>query len=75
MCTSNNNGQLLIDDLGYHVVSGNNLFVQTLAPTATLSKQIRESVALADCEFSELYCSHYNSFPTCIVIIIIIVLA
>ena len=36
--------QLLINDLGYHVVSGNNLFVQTLAPTATLSKQIRELI-------------------------------
>ena len=46
--------QFLINDLGYHVVSGDNLFVQTLAPTATLSKQIRELVALADCEFSEL---------------------
>ena len=40
----NNNGQLLINDLGYHVVSGNNFFVQTLAPTATPSKQIRELI-------------------------------
>ena len=68
--------QLLINDLGYHVVSGDNLFVQTLAPTATLSEQIRESVALALREFSELiyilYCSHYNSFLTCIVIFIYI---
>ena len=44
MCTSNSNGQLLINDFGYHVVSGNNLFVQTLAPTATSSKQIRELI-------------------------------
>ena len=36
--------QLLINDLGYHVVSGSNLLVQTLAPTATPSKQIRARV-------------------------------
>ena len=36
--------RLLINDLGYHVVSGKNLFIQTLAPTATPSKQIRELI-------------------------------